>query len=86
MTESPRYMYLLHLRQVYFWSALPPSHALWVSMKSMYSITCLKRPLKLDKANILMKNGSLTKVKSIAECSSWSILQYSWPALSDSRS
>ena len=23
------------------------------------------------------------KVKSIAECSSWSILQYFWPALSD---
>ena len=30
---------------------------------------------KIDK-NILMTNGSLTKVKSIAECSPWSILQY----------
>ena len=26
------------------------------------------------------------KVKSIAECSPWSILQYFWPALSDNRS
>ena len=26
------------------------------------------------------------KVKSIAECSSWSILQYFWPALSDNQS
>ena len=30
-----------------------------------------------------MTNGSLMKVKSIAECSLWSILQYFWPALSD---
>ena len=30
-----------------------------------------------------MTTGSLMKVKSIAECSLWSILQYFWPALSD---
>ena len=30
-----------------------------------------------------MINGSLIKVKSIAECSKGSILQYFWPALSD---
>ena len=29
-----------------------------------------------------MTNGSLMQVKSIAECSPWSILQYFWPALS----
>ena len=33
-----------------------------------------------------MTNGSLMKVKSIAEFSPWSILQYFWPALSDNRS
>ena len=33
-----------------------------------------------------MTNGSLMKVKSIAECSKGSILQYFWPALSDKRS
>ena len=33
-----------------------------------------------------MTIGSLMKVKSIAECSTWSILQYFWPALSDNRS
>ena len=32
---------------------------------------------------ILMTNGSLLKVESIAECSTWSILQYFWLALSD---
>ena len=30
-----------------------------------------------------MTNASLMTVKSIAECSPWSILQYFWPALSD---
>ena len=36
---------------------------------------------KIDKTKILMINGSLMKVKSIAECSPWSILQYFGPAL-----
>ena len=31
---------------------------------------------KIDKTKILMTNGSLMKVESIAECSPWSILQY----------
>ena len=31
---------------------------------------------KIDKTTILMTNGSLMKVESIAECSPWSILQY----------
>ena len=31
---------------------------------------------KIDKIKILLTNGSLMKVKSIAECSHWSILQY----------
>ena len=31
-----------------------------------------------------MENGSLMKVKSIAECSPPSILQHFWPLLSDS--
>ena len=30
-----------------------------------------------------MTNGSLMKLESIAECSTYSILQYFWPALSD---
>ena len=33
-----------------------------------------------------MTNGSSMKVKSVAECSHWSILQYFWPALSIDRS
>ena len=31
---------------------------------------------KIDKTKILMINGSLMKVESIAECSPWSILQH----------
>ena len=38
-----------------------PSH-------TKYSKTCVKRPLKIKK-NILMTNGSLMKVESIAICS-----------------
>ena len=41
---------------------------------------------KIDKTKILMTNGSLMKVESIAECSHWSILQYFWPALSENLS
>ena len=41
--------------------------------------------LKIDKAKVLMKNGSLMEVKSIAECSTWGILQYFRPALSDNQ-
>ena len=37
-----------------------------------YGKTCVKQPLKkIDKTKILMTNGSLMKVKSIAECSKW---------------
>ena len=43
--------------------------------------TCLKRPLETDKTKVLMENGSLMKVESIAE----NILQYFWPALSNSQ-
>ena len=41
---------------------------------------------KIDKTKMLMTNGSLMKVESIAECSPWSILQYFRPALSDNLS
>ena len=44
-----------------------------------YSKTCVKRAYshsQIDKTKILMTNGSLMKVKSIAKCSLWSILQY----------
>ena len=38
---------------------------------------------KIDKTKILMTNGSLMKVESIAECSKGSILQYFGPAVND---
>ena len=52
----------------------------------LYSKTSLKRPLKIAKTKGLMTNGSLMKVESVAECSSWSILQYFRPTLSNYRS
>ena len=56
------------------------------SMKTLKNVSTVK-PVqngysKIDKTQILMTNDSLM-VKSIAECSPWSILQYFWPALSD---
>ena len=47
-----------------------------VHVGSQYSKTCFKQPLKKDKTKISITNRSLMKVKSIAECSPWSILQY----------
>ena len=44
-----------------------------VCVGCQYSKACLKQPLKKDKTKILMTNGSLMKVKRIAECSTWSI-------------
>ena len=48
---------------------------------------CKTATKKIDKTKILMTNGSLMKVKSIAECSEsiavWSILQYFRPELRD---
>ena len=38
-------------------------------LNEIYSKTCVKRPLKIDKTKILMTNGSLMKVEIIAECS-----------------
>ena len=67
-------------------SSLPNEYTKKTGMiaRLIYSKTCLKRPRKKDKTQILMTNGSLMQVESIAECSPWSILQYFWPALSDS--
>ena len=38
---------------------------------------------KIDKTKVWKPCGSLKQVKSTAECSTGSILQYFWPALSD---
>ena len=40
-----------------------------IILPSIYSETCLKRPLKIDKTNFLLEKGRLMKVESIAECS-----------------
>ena len=46
-----------------------------------YTVLCTVKPVlsghsKIDKTKILMTNGSLMQVESIAESSPWSILQY----------
>ena len=56
----------------------------------LYAVSTTVNPVlsghsKIDKRKVLMANGSLMKVKSIAECSPWSILQYFWPTLSNNR-
>ena len=33
----------------------------------LYSKTCVKRPIKIDKTKIFMTNGSLMKIESIAD-------------------
>ena len=46
-------------------------------MNAAYSNFCLKRPLKnIDKTTVSKKNGSLMKVKSIAECCNTFDLHY----------
>ena len=52
-------------------------------LDSEFRKTCVKQPLKIHKIQIFMTSASLMKVKSIAEFSPWSILQYFSPALSD---
>ena len=74
------------------WASLLPQATwitLWPASSFIWNNTVkpvYNGPSKIDKTKILMTNGSLIKVKSIAECSPWSILQYFWPALSDTRS
>ena len=41
-----------------------------------FTVKPVKTATKIDTTNILMANGRLMKVESIAECSPWSILQY----------
>ena len=40
-----------------------------VNVFPVYSKTCLKRPIKYDKTKVFKTNGSLMKVKRIAQCS-----------------
>ena len=49
--------------------------------KYMWVVNTVKHVLRQNK--ILITNGSLMKVESIAEWSPLSILKYFWPALSD---
>ena len=38
------------------------------TLTNLYSKTCLKRPLKIDKSKALETDGSLMKIESIKEC------------------
>ena len=52
------------------------------SSNSKYSKTCVKRPLSKSQKLFFKTNYRLMQVKSIAECSKGSILQYFRPSLS----
>ena len=47
-----------------------------------YSKTCVKEPLSKRQKMVFNTDYCLMQVKSIAECSKGSILQYFWPSLS----
>ena len=47
-----------------------------IHRQNTYSKICVKRPLKNRQNKDLNNNCCLMKVESIAECSTWSILQY----------
>ena len=61
-----------------FQNNIYPGLACWELIYTVKPV--LRGHLKIDKIMVLMENGSLMKVKSIAECSKGSILQYFWPA------
>ena len=46
-----------------------------------YNKTCVKRPLSKRPKSVFKTNYRLMQVKSITECSKWSILQYFRPSL-----
>ena len=55
---------------------------IWAYGFMRYSKTCVKRPLSKDRKLIFKTNYRVMQVKSIADCSKGSILQYFRPALS----
>ena len=65
-------------------SWLHRSQLIWIYtiFKAGYSKICLKLPLKRTPKLVFNTNYRLMQVKSIAECSPWSILQYFRPSLS----
>ena len=46
-----------------------PKVPVWINHSDLYSKTCLKRPLKNRQTKILVTNGSLMKIESVAELS-----------------
>ena len=66
----------LAIHTVGHWSCTPNTSC------ANYSKTCLKRPLKKKTKLVFKTDFRLMQVKSIAECSPWSILQYLWTSLS----
>ena len=80
MGKCMRFWYLSHHRTV----KAQVSLAICTDSPDPLLVTiywCTVKPVlsghsKIDKTKILMANGSFIKVESIAECSTWSILQF----------
>ena len=83
--EHPQHVFWLRNKKIIFLlRTLNQSPAIISFTSAWYTVELvLSGHSKLHKTKILMANGSLMKVKSIAECSPWNILQYFWPALSN---
>ena len=69
---------LFHMKStIFFWEQFPPRYGYNDFDWLVYTVKpVLSGHSKIDKTKILMTNGSLMKVESMAECSPWSILQY----------
>ena len=99
MVWAMRYWYYAHIREIDSLNGLAQIsrevrsicccfylNPLSTSFLCKYSKTCVKRPLKNRQNKDINDKWYLMKVKSIAECSPRSILQYVWHALSDNYS
>ena len=72
--------------KIFYWWVIFSLRLIQTLISTLYTVKpVLSSHSKIDKTKTLMTNGSLMKVKSIAEFSPWSILQYFWPALSNNQ-
>ena len=67
---------------IYVYNFIPNKPTCCRLQCTIYSRTCLKRPLSERPKTGFKTNYRLTQVKSIAECSPWSIIQSFRPSLS----
>ena len=80
-----KYWFIVQVKKCGSWSAgfiRSQLIRIYTIFKSVYSKTCVKRLLSKRQKIVFQDQFCLMQVKSIAECSKGSILQYFWPSLS----